>query len=161
MKTFTKKQLQALYKVLNPKETRPILRHLYVAGGYLTATDGYVMVAVPIDTDKEGLIDQAFMNQWMFEHSNQATITADELLEHLDEDTRVIDIDDMFKANEPSTADGVDTKLLDKVFKVFQAFGRQNVKLVEQGKQYRIVIEEEYAISPAERIQALVMGRNK
>ena len=160
MKTFTKKQLQALYKVCNPKETRVMLRNLFVADGNLTATDGYVMVAVPIDTDKEGLIDQAFMNQWMFEHSNQATITADELLEHLDEDG-VIGIKNMIKTDEPSTAEGVDTKLLNKVFKVFQAFGRQHVKLVEQGDRYHIVIEKEGRVAPDERIQAVVMGRNK
>lgn len=161
MKTFTKKQLQALYKILNPKETRPMLRNLYVAGGNLTVTDGYVMVAVPIDTDKEGLIDQGFMNQWMFEHSNQATITAEELLEHLDEGYQVVSIKNMIKTDEPSTAEGVDTKLLDKVFKVFQAFGRQYVKLVEQGDRYHIVVEKEGFVDPAERIQAIVMGRNR
>lgn len=91
---FTKKEIQGLLENLSKDPTRPALCDVYVdtTNKKLVATDGYTMVVLSVDWEKEFppvdtseysdyYIPAKTLSDWCKLHSTRDTITSDELAE--------------------------------------------------------------------------------
>lgn len=129
MISYTQKQIKGLLENLSKDTLRPALCNVYVdqESKNLVATDGYTMVVLPIDLDKDlgkgdHYILRKSLEDWTKLHKQKDTISSDELVDMVStQDCRFPDYQYLLnmasKENESSQID-LDLTLLHRFEKV-------------------------------------------